>query len=714
VVTPFAALSRSIVFVLAVASLLFIVSNGPEPAAAFDDLVEFSLSNVEILDGESVEVTVTIFRDLTADEVTAGSVEVRLIEQDFPSDDVIDTQNVDVPDDQGEGDTFEFTIKFTLKCVDGTVEGASGGEVDLRVDFGSGTLNSPSFSVKCKDGIAVIFDPEDLDIFEGDSEEVTVHITKLITQTEKLAGEINVDLVDVDGTLDPDDRLGEADVKHTGTSNNAKVVVQHTFTLKCVKNEIQGKDGEMSGEDEVVLAIEIDNGPTNHGTGAARCVEREVSFFNSTGSMPSDVTVDEEAGLAYFLNAGGPGVDVYTTAGSFVESIALPCPAETTGLGDAQPAFFHCLWQGVSIFEFFGVRYLVAADNVDAIVYLIILLLLGGGDAESAGSGPSVGDVISIPVGPGPRGSAFDPATNQIYVAAFTQGRVYVIDAETMTEVTQVITGGSPNDIAIDSDAGLVYVTNFNGDVVSVIDTATNQNLNNIDVGDGPEGIEVDPETGDVWVANVFGGSVSVIDSESLGSAEPVVDTFAVGGGAIDLAINPLTDRVFVANAFDDTVSIIDRTTHEVVGTVDVGDSPDAVAVSPTAGFVYVANHGDDTYAFISDPPPSTDPPPVDTGLPLIWGDDDCDGDADAVDALKTLQHVAALPFGQSDPCFPLGETVSVTPAGSIDRRWSDVDCDGDVDAVDALGILRDIAAFPVNQEPGCPLIGSEVTVAVI
>jgi hypothetical protein len=35
-----------------------------------------------------------------------------------------------------------------------------------------------------------------------------------------------------------------------------------------------------------------------------------------------------------------------------------------------------------------------------------------------------------------------------------------------------------------------------------------------------------------------------------------------------------------------------------------------------------------------------------------------------------------------------------------------DIDCDGDVDAVDALQILRFVAGLPVNQQEQCTLIG--------
>lgn len=55
---------------------------------------------------------------------------------------------------------------------------------------------------------------------------------------------------------------------------------------------------------------------------------------------------------------------------------------------------------------------------------------------------------------------------------------------------------------------------------------------------------------------------------------------------------------------------------------------------------------------------PSSAPTPV----ARLHGDIDCDGDVDAVDALVLLRHVAALPLGQSESCPEVGETVMVTP----------------------------------------------------
>ena len=115
--------------------------------------------------------------------------------------------------------------------------------------------------------------------------------------------------------------------------------------------------------------------------------------------------------------------------------------------------------------------------------------------------------------------------------------------------------------------------------------------------------------------------------------------------------------------------------------------------------------------------PPTATPVPTASPTPTLapgqsrWGDDDCDADVDSVDGLKNLQEVAGLPYSQTDPCFELGDVVGVATASGIQIAWGDVDCDGDVDSVDALGILRSVAALPVVQQQPCPVLGSAVVV---
>lgn len=69
----------------------------------------------------------------------------------------------------------------------------------------------------------------------------------------------------------------------------------------------------------------------------------------------------------------------------------------------------------------------------------------------------------------------------------------------------------------------------------------------------------------------------------------------------------------------------------------------------------------------------------------VLVGDADCDTDVDAVDALFVLQNVAGL-RGSSSECPP--------PSGFIFTTGSDSDCDLDVDAVDALFVLQHVAGL--------------------
>lgn len=98
----------------------------------------------------------------------------------------------------------------------------------------------------------------------------------------------------------------------------------------------------------------------------------------------------------------------------------------------------------------------------------------------------------------------------------------------------------------------------------------------------------------------------------------------------------------------------------------------------------------------------ATATPTASPALELVQGDNDCDGDVDAVDALQGLRFVAGLGVSQAAGCPGLGTEVA--------SLFGDVDCDGDVDAVDALQILRFVAGLAVNQQQACPQIGEALS----
>jgi Tol biopolymer transport system component len=126
-------------------------------------------------------------------------------------------------------------------------------------------------------------------------------------------------------------------------------------------------------------------------------------------------------------------------------------------------------------------------------------------------------------------------------------------------------------------------------------------------------------------------------------------------------------------------------------------------------------------------PSPSPSPTPSPTPTPagptpieddLIWGDHQCDGEANPIDALLVLRHDAGLTVNAGD-CPPLGTGIEVLSVGAAGlgegdgdpQVWGNVDCDAEISPIDSLKILRYDAGLSVSQEVGCPPIGSDVTV---
>ncbi len=87
-----------------------------------------------------------------------------------------------------------------------------------------------------------------------------------------------------------------------------------------------------------------------------------------------------------------------------------------------------------------------------------------------------------------------------------------------------------------------------------------------------------------------------------------------------------------------------------------------------------------------------------------MQGNIDCLGDVSAVDALGVLKYVAQLPLN------PKGEGCP-DPGQQVASAWGDVNCDDSVDSIDALGILIFVAHLPpIAQNPPCTPIGDPLS----
>ncbi|HEY5625404.1 MAG TPA: hypothetical protein VIT93_02835 [Dehalococcoidia bacterium] len=98
-----------------------------------------------------------------------------------------------------------------------------------------------------------------------------------------------------------------------------------------------------------------------------------------------------------------------------------------------------------------------------------------------------------------------------------------------------------------------------------------------------------------------------------------------------------------------------------------------------------------------------------DAGVDRIWGDHNCSGAADPIDALLTLRYDAGLSANTGE-CPDFGQVVEV--AGASPHPWGDVDCMNGVSPVDSLKLLRFDVGLNVSQAQGCPKIGTTVSVS--
>ncbi len=97
------------------------------------------------------------------------------------------------------------------------------------------------------------------------------------------------------------------------------------------------------------------------------------------------------------------------------------------------------------------------------------------------------------------------------------------------------------------------------------------------------------------------------------------------------------------------------------------------------------------------------------------WGDLNCTGEVQSVDAQYPLRHVAGfnvyIPEGICPEAMLFPESLLQIEDGP-QVQWADVDCNGEISSVDALWILRYVVSLGVPSFAGCPEIGALTTLS--
>lgn len=215
------------------------------------------------------------------------------------------------------------------------------------------------------------------------------------------------------------------------------------------------------------------------------------------------------------------------------------------------------------------------------------------GASEIAVVVPLEGIIVDIvEVNAAPRGMAFDQKRNLIYVTHFIDGKVSVIDPETLQVLSTISTGADSNlvsGIVIGPGADRAWVPHERSNVgneallfdTTVFPVVTAIDLNtqaqvfdariHLDIADRPVNMPFDvviTSEESLWVVNSGSNDISVIDLSDNRSIAHI----EVGDNPRGLALSPDEATVYVNNNLSGTVSVIDTTSRQVTDEIRVTD----------------------------------------------------------------------------------------------------------------------------------------------
>jgi hypothetical protein len=93
----------------------------------------------------------------------------------------------------------------------------------------------------------------------------------------------------------------------------------------------------------------------------------------------------------------------------------------------------------------------------------------------------------------------------------------------------------------------------------------------------------------------------------------------------------------------------------------------------------------------------------------LKWGDVNCDGVTDILDALYWLSNNAGI-VATPDGCPAIGDEISADTFGTL--LWGNLNCSEGLDTEDVILLFLETAGLPGPDLPGCPALGTAIELA--
>ena len=388
------------------------------------------------------------------------------------------------------------------------------------------------------------------------------------------------------------------------------------------------------GSDPSAMAYDSGNGDVyvvNDNSGNVTAIAGLAGAgFITVGAGPVAIAVDPSSGYVYVANNNPGTVSVISTAtpysvnftesglpGGSTWSVSLNGAAHTS----TTPNISFSMTNGTYPFAV-GVSPGYSATPASGNV-----IVSGGSVTQGITFTYSV---VSVPVGSGPVGLAYDSANGYVYVANGGSNNISVLSGTKV--VATVPAYNSPWGVTYDSQNGYVYVANWEGGsgpgVVTVINgTRDVANISYSTVnGAASMGITYDSSNGTVWVANDAGNGIGVtvlkgiklvwnITNPGYTSGivyDPVhnyVYTSSRSSGAVSLmdasgtfdslpgGLQPYWDiydsyhhQVYVSEYGSNDLMIMNGT--KVTGNITAAYSPMGVAVDTVSGLLFVTQYG--------------------------------------------------------------------------------------------------------------------------
>jgi YVTN family beta-propeller protein len=183
-------------------------------------------------------------------------------------------------------------------------------------------------------------------------------------------------------------------------------------------------------------------------------------------------------------------------------------------------------------------------------------------------------------------GMAFDPASDQVFIAGGDANAVLAIDTKTNEPVKTIPLGGSPEFLVADG-AGSLYVNINDKNEIVRIDTKTNSVVAHWPVApcDRPTGLAIDTASRRLF-SSCENSLMAVVDADS----GKVVTSLPIGKGTDAAAFDPQRNLAFSSNR-DGTLSVIqenDPNNFTVLQPVKTETGARTMAVDPATGKIFL------------------------------------------------------------------------------------------------------------------------------